>query len=235
MSHSTFLDAYALPDLGAQAVQIITSSDTPLTILTQLSQNFPKYMTNLARRVVVNESLADGLHDNSLRVQRGLNMMWVNGLQVDAKDLQPLGILKLLKKERGLVDNLVAQGLNTSQAFELLTHPAIVDAQRGGAAMDAVFDASDRPEGGDVIVWWNDMEADKRCASYTGNADAFTVLTCINHKICALEALPLWCKCLKIQSLTELLMLFSRIALAANVPWSHAQHPSEFIQYRSGR
>ena len=28
--------------------------------------------------------------------------------------------------------------------------------------MGTVFDASDRPEGEEIIVWWNDMEKDKR-------------------------------------------------------------------------
>lgn len=119
-------------------------------------------MTTLARRVIVNESLEDGLHDNSLRVQQGLNAMWLNGLQVEPKVAHPFGLLKLLKKEKAVVENLVAQGLDSAQAFEVLTHSAISEAQRGGAAMDAVFDASDRREGGGVIVWWNDMEKDKR-------------------------------------------------------------------------
>ena len=119
-------------------------------------------MTTLARRVVVNESLEDELHDNSLRVQKGLNAMWLNGLQVEPKVVHPFGLLKLLKKERGVIENLMAQGLNTNEAFDVLTHSAISEAQRGGATMDAVFDASDRLEGGGVIVWWNDMEKDKR-------------------------------------------------------------------------
>ncbi|KJA25590.1 glycosyltransferase family 24 protein [Hypholoma sublateritium FD-334 SS-4] len=161
------LTAEEFANLGAQTAQIITSSSSPLNTLTQLSQNFPKYMTTVARRVVVNESLEDGLHENSLRVQQGLNAMWLNGLQVEPKVVHPFGLLKLLKKEKGVIENLVAQGLDSTQAFEVLTHSAISEAQRGGAAMDAVFDASDRPEGGDVIVWWNDMEKDKRYARWS--------------------------------------------------------------------
>jgi UDP-glucose:glycoprotein glucosyltransferase len=149
--------------LGANAAQIIAESSDPLNILTQLSQNFPKYATTLARRVSANESITEELHANSLRVQQGLNAMWLNGLQVDAKDVHPFGLLKLLKKEGAVMQSLISQGLDSAQAFELLANPAIAANQKG-AGMDAVFDASDRPEGGDVIVWWNDMEKDKRYA-----------------------------------------------------------------------
>ena len=64
--------------------------------------------------------------------------------------------IQTLKKEKELMDSLVEQGSTRSQAFELLTHTEIATSQMGGA--DAIFDASDRLEGGDVIVWWNDIE-----------------------------------------------------------------------------
>ncbi|KIM46645.1 glycosyltransferase family 24 protein [Hebeloma cylindrosporum] len=152
--------------LGAKAVQIIAESSDPLSTLTHLSQNFPKYATSLARRVLVNESIGEELHNNSLKVQWGLNVLWLNGQQIDAKDVHPFGLLRLLKKERAVMQSLASQGLQPSQAFHLLTHPAIAAAQKDGGVMDAVFDASDRPEGEDIIVWWNDMEKDKRYASW---------------------------------------------------------------------
>ena len=46
--------------------------------------------------------------------------------------------------------------------MELLTHPAVSTAQNGNGIMDGLFDASDRPEGGEVIIWWNDFEKDNR-------------------------------------------------------------------------
>lgn len=155
-----------LGELGAQAAQIIASSSDPLNALINLSQNFPKYATSLARRVVVNSSISEELHSNSLKAQRGVNMFWVNGLQVEAKDVNPFGLLRLLKKEKEVVSSLVRQGLKKDQAFELLTHSEIAKKQRAAGSLDALFDASDRPEGGDLIVWWNDMEKDSRYARW---------------------------------------------------------------------
>lgn len=148
--------------LGVQAAQIIADSPEPLTVLSHLSQNFPKYATSLARRVVANKNLTQELHNNTLKVQKGFNVFWLNGVQTDASDVNPFALLRLLKKEKTVVQSLTSYGLSNSQAFELLTHPAVASAQKDSAMMEAVFDASDRPEGGGLIMWWNDMEKDTR-------------------------------------------------------------------------
>jgi len=170
------LTADELEELGAQAAQIIASSSNPLATLTHLSQNFPKYATSVARRVKVNSNISDELHANSLKAQRGTNIFWVNGLQIDAKDVNPFELLRVLKKEKEVIDSLVAQGLTTSQAFQLLTHGEIAKQQKEAGGLDVLFDASDRPEGGDLIVWWNDMEKDSRYAKWNPSLYAVCVL-----------------------------------------------------------
>jgi UDP-glucose:glycoprotein glucosyltransferase len=148
--------------LGVQAAQIIVDSPEPLTALSHLSQNFPKYATSLARRVVANKNVTEELYHNSMKVQKGLNMFWFNGVPTDARDITPFALLRLLKKEKTVIQSLTSYVLSNSEAFELLTHPTVASAQKDGAMMEAVFDASDRPEGGDLIMWWNDMEKDTR-------------------------------------------------------------------------
>jgi len=75
------------------------------------------------------------------------------------------------------MQSLTSQGLQPSQAFQLLTHPAIAATQRDSATMGTVFDASDRPEGEEIIVWWNDMEKDKR---YVDSSQSFQyLLNCV--------------------------------------------------------
>lgn len=115
----------------------------------------------------MNESIAEELHTNSLKAQRGINALWFNGLQIEPKDVNPFGLIRTVKKERNVIKSLTSLGLERSEAFELLTHSAIAISQKDSAAMEALFDASDRPEGGDVIVWWNDMEKDSRFVLYS--------------------------------------------------------------------
>jgi len=58
-------------------------------------------------------------------------------------------------------------GLTPKQAVELLSHESIFAAQREGGAVEGILDASDREEGGDVIIWWNDMEKDQMYAHWS--------------------------------------------------------------------
>jgi hypothetical protein len=52
--------------------------------------------------------------------------------------------------------------MERAQAIELLTHPTIAASQSQSDVLEGLFDASDRVEGGSVIVWWNDLEKDSR-------------------------------------------------------------------------
>lgn len=53
-------------------------------------------------------------------------------------------------------------GLTPKQAFQILSDPVIGQKQTVEEAGEGVVDASDREEGGDVIVWWNNIEKDSR-------------------------------------------------------------------------
>lgn len=152
-----------LLDIGFQATQLIADSiGDPLVTLKRLSQNFPKYATSLSRRVIVNESLEEEIHGNQLRVQGGLNAFWLNGASLTEKDLNPFGLLRILRKERGIMKSLTSIGLDKTEAIDLLNHPAITSAQGISPVLDGMFDASDRTEEGGVIIWWNNIEKDSR-------------------------------------------------------------------------
>jgi UDP-glucose:glycoprotein glucosyltransferase len=59
------------------------------------------------------------------------------------------------------MNSLTSLGLSRGQAVELLSHSAV---QRDSGVLDGLFDASDRPEGGNTIIWCNDIEKDSRYA-----------------------------------------------------------------------
>jgi UDP-glucose:glycoprotein glucosyltransferase len=80
--------------------------------------------------------------------------------QPEHLDIIANSLLRLLRKERSIILSLTSLGLTPSQAIELLSHPTVSAAQNDKGVMDALFDASDRPEEGGVIVWWNDIEKD---------------------------------------------------------------------------
>jgi UDP-glucose:glycoprotein glucosyltransferase len=58
--------------------------------------------------------------------------------------------------------SLISLGLTPKQAVDLISDPVIGRSQTEEDPGEGVVDASDRPEGGEVIIWWNDVEKDKR-------------------------------------------------------------------------
>jgi UDP-glucose:glycoprotein glucosyltransferase len=58
--------------------------------------------------------------------------------------------------------SLTSFGLVPDQAFDLITHPSLETLSHNNGAVDDLFDASDRPEGGDLVFWWNNIEKDSR-------------------------------------------------------------------------
>lgn len=127
-----------------------------------LSQDFPRYATSLSRRVSVSEEILAETHANHLKFQSGMSALWLNGVLVQAKDVNPFSLLRLMKKEKGMISSLTRLGLSRGEALDLLTNPELAAAQSDKGMLDGLYDASDRPEGGDVIVYWNDIEKDSR-------------------------------------------------------------------------
>lgn len=70
-------------------------------------------------------------------------------------------MIRLLRKEREIVQDITDLGLTSSQAIDVLTHDSLSSAQVSNPAVDGLYDASDRRER-KAIVWWNDIEEDQR-------------------------------------------------------------------------
>ncbi|KZT37012.1 glycosyltransferase family 24 protein [Sistotremastrum suecicum HHB10207 ss-3] len=155
------------PQLGLQAMQFILNTSKPLSTLQSLSQNFPKYTTSLARRVNISDPMADEYMSNAAKAPPGLNIIWLNGVALQETDVDPFNLLRVLRKERHVVESLSALGIPPHEAIDVLTHPSLSVAQGSSGILDGLFDASDRPEGGDVIIWWNNLETDTRYSKWT--------------------------------------------------------------------
>lgn len=76
-------------EIGLQAAQIISDAEEPLSILKQLSQNFPRYATSLARQVTVDAELAEEVENNQAIARGGTSVAWLNGVQLTEKDMNP--------------------------------------------------------------------------------------------------------------------------------------------------
>jgi UDP-glucose:glycoprotein glucosyltransferase len=74
-------------------------------------------------------------------------------------------LLKTIREERDLVLSLSQIGLTPKQAIRMISDSIIGTAQTEDDPSEGTVDASDREEGGDVVVYWNDIEKDSRSVS----------------------------------------------------------------------
>ncbi|KAF8164188.1 UDP-glucose:glycoprotein glucosyltransferase-domain-containing protein [Mycena galopus ATCC 62051] len=167
----------AIAALGFQAAQLIADSADPLSTLTRLAQNLPAYLPALSARVRVNASLQAEIHANQLKAQAGVHVFWLNGAAI-ARRTSPAGAAEAGEEGAGRMGALTGEGgaglgLTREEARALLTHEAVSAAEGATTGVvDGVFDASDREEGGGVVVWWNDLEKDSRYAAWSPSIHA---------------------------------------------------------------
>ena len=159
------IDLTVPPDLGPQAISLIKNSSEPFQTLISLSSDFPRLAIPLSRITPLSEPLTAELRANAYKVAAGSNMFWLNGGYYPEDEFNPFSILRKLRSEREIMGQLTQLGLNPKQAIDVLSSKHIQKALSQGTVLDGVFDASDRNEGGDVVVWLNDLEKDER---YTG-------------------------------------------------------------------
>jgi UDP-glucose:glycoprotein glucosyltransferase len=58
--------------------------------------------------------------------------------------------------------SLTSLGLLPGEAFNLITHSSFGTSTSNTGIVNDLFDASDRPEGGNLVFWLNDIEKDNR-------------------------------------------------------------------------
>ncbi|KFZ10625.1 hypothetical protein V501_05095 [Pseudogymnoascus sp. VKM F-4519 (FW-2642)] len=152
------LSASELVSLGLKASSFIMQSENPFEVLTRLSQDFPRYSSAIAAHNVSSDFAEEHLYNRGQLVPAGANVVWINGLQVPTRHMDAFSMLDILRKERKLLNKFSQLGLTGSQTISLLSHKDIAFTKADGEP--ARFDWRDSD--GDVIIWLNNIEKDKR-------------------------------------------------------------------------
>jgi UDP-glucose:glycoprotein glucosyltransferase len=158
------LSSSELFGLGLKASSFIMQSDNPLDTLVKLSQDFPKYSSAVASHNATDEFVAEHDYNRAQLVPGGYNIWWMNGVQLIERQVEALELLNMLRKERKLINGVRDLGLSGQEAVRLLSHNEVASAKAEGDAQR--FDWRDEIEGGNVIIWMNDIEKDKRYADW---------------------------------------------------------------------
>jgi UDP-glucose:glycoprotein glucosyltransferase len=154
------LEKSELSSLGMKAASFVLQSDSPFDTLLKLTQDFPKYSTSIAAHNVSAEFEAEHNANRMQMVPAGVNVLWMNGVQLIDRQIQPFALADMLRKERKLINGVLDLGLTGQEAVALLGHSEVAQAK---AEPDATrFDWRDEIEEGKVIIWLNNLEKDKR-------------------------------------------------------------------------
>lgn len=158
------LSTSELASLGLKAASFVMQSANPLDALVKLTQDFPKFSTSIAAHDVSEDFESEHATNRQQMVPSGVNVMWMNGVQLIERQIQPFTLLDMLRKERKLIESVRALGLTGKQAVSLLGHQKVAAAKSDDEPMR--FDWRDEAESGRVIIWLNDLEADERYADF---------------------------------------------------------------------
>lgn len=151
-------------DLGLKAASFVMKSEQPMDTLLKLVQDFPKYSSNIAAHNVSKDFLEEHSKNRELLLPAGFNVIWINGIQIPAREVNPYSLLAHLRRERKLVSGVRSQGLSSSEVVSLLSHQAIAATQAEDEPQR--YDFRDEIEGGNVIIYMNNIEKDSRYESW---------------------------------------------------------------------
>ncbi|KAF2687800.1 glycosyltransferase family 24 protein [Lentithecium fluviatile CBS 122367] len=151
-------------DLGLKAASFVMKSEQPLDTLLKLIQDFPKYSSTVVAHNASEGFLEEHVHNREQLLPSGYNIIWINGVQIPARDVNPFTLLEHLRRERSLINGVRGLGLSGPDTISLLSHSAITETQAEDEPQR--YDFRDETEGGNVIMWMNNIEKDERYESW---------------------------------------------------------------------
>ena len=169
------LSSSELLGLGFKTTKYIMESENPLATLERVSQDFPKYSSFIAKKNVSYELIGEHMQNREVFLPAGYNVVWMNGQQVQSREMNAFSLLEQLRRERTVVGNLRKLGFKGSEAVSILSHPTIADSNENGDSQR--YDYRDTREGGQVIIWLNDIERDKRYSEWPKHNGAVSACT----------------------------------------------------------
>ncbi|KAI1371922.1 glycosyltransferase family 24 protein [Hypoxylon crocopeplum] len=159
------LSSSELASLGLKAGSFVMQSDDPFQTLIKLTQDFPKFSASVAAHNASDAFVAEHRQNRALGVPAGMNVIWMNGVQLIERQIDPFTLVDSIRRERKLIEGVTDLGLSGKEAVSLLGHREVTLAKSGGDEPRR-FDWRDEIEDGRVIIWLNNIEKDKRYADY---------------------------------------------------------------------
>jgi UDP-glucose:glycoprotein glucosyltransferase len=156
--------------LGTNTVSYVMDSEEPLDTLVRISQDFPKHSAKIAAYNTSVALLKDIRTSRLGMLPSGLNVMWINGVQIDPRQIDAFSLLDHLRRERRLIEKFRSIGLSAQEAVDLLCHQTLGETL--AKESPPRYNYRDEIEGGGVIIWMNDLEKDTKYQSWPDDLSA---------------------------------------------------------------
>ncbi|PHH71426.1 hypothetical protein CDD82_6524 [Ophiocordyceps australis] len=156
--------------LGMKTASFILESENRLETLIKLTKDFPRYSSSIVAHNVSADCAAEFEQHRADIGRGGINFVWINGLQLAERQMEPFALVQLLRRERKLMDSIRDIGLNGKQAVSLLGHKAIVASKSNKESLR--YDWTDQSESSQAIIWLNNIEEDARYQEYPASLNA---------------------------------------------------------------
>lgn len=159
------LAASELAGLGLNSASFVIESEDPFQALIKLTQDFPKFTTSVAARNASEAFINEHRRNRETAAPSGVNALWMNGVQLNERQIDPYTLIGSIRRERAFIKGVTDLGLTTKEAISLLGDREITMANADDEGPR--FDWRDQIEDGRVIIWLNNIEKDKRYASFS--------------------------------------------------------------------
>ncbi|RGP71852.1 udp-glucose:glyco glucosyltransferase [Fusarium longipes] len=164
------LSSSELASLGLKTACFILNSENPLDALVKSTQDFPKFSASIASHEVTQGFAEEQEKNVAAGVPSGINFLWMNGVQLIERQIEPFTLIEMIRRERKLINGVRELGFDGQQAVSLLGHSEIASSKANDEPPR--FDWTDQLEDGKAVMWLNDLEKDARYQKFPSDLTA---------------------------------------------------------------
>ncbi|GAA5989455.1 hypothetical protein JCM10908_000480 [Rhodotorula pacifica] len=165
-----------IAELSVRTAQFIHSAQDPFSAFVDLTSAFPRLASHLPTLVPdPSPHLISEVSTNQMRSSLTRRpAFFLNGKQLSEDEVEPFALLRLMRQERKIINDLLSLDarMTGEDARNILIaggpkEPRYSQDRIDPEVLGELYDATDRQEGGQVILWWNDLEKDRRYKTWT--------------------------------------------------------------------
>lgn len=86
---------FTFSELGLKTAQFLIRSKQPLSDMVQIAQDFPRYAHSISQVELDHEPVEEILINQESMPAPGLNVMWLNGLEIDDDQVDPFSYVDM--------------------------------------------------------------------------------------------------------------------------------------------